>query len=84
MTTGKTIALTRWTFVGKVMALLFNMLPRLVIAFLPRSKRLNFMGAVNICSDFEAPQNIKPVTVSIVSPSICHEVLGPDAMILVF
>ena len=84
MTTGKTIALTRWTFVGKVMALLFNMLPRLVIAFLPRSKCLNFMDAVTICSDFEAPQNIKPVTVSIVSPSICHEVLGPDAMILVF
>ena len=57
MTTGKTIALTRWTFVGKVMSLLFNMLSRLVITFLPRSKCLNFMAAVTICSDFGAPQN---------------------------
>ena len=57
MTTGKTIALTRRTFVGKVMPLLFNMLSRLVITFLPRSKRLNFMAAVTICSDFGAPQN---------------------------
>ena len=58
VTTGKTIALTRWTFVGKIMALLFNMLSRLVIAFLPRSKHLfNFMAAVTICSDFGAPQN---------------------------
>ena len=57
MTTGKTIALTRWTFVGKVMSLLFNMLSRLVITFLPRSKRLNFMAAVTICSDFGAPKN---------------------------
>ena len=58
MTTGKTIALIRWTFVGKVMSLLFNMLSRLIIAFLPRSKRLlNFMAAVAICSDFGAPQN---------------------------
>ena len=58
MTTGKTIALTRRTFVGKVMSLLFNnMLSRLVITFLPRSKRLNFMAAVTICSDFEAPKN---------------------------
>ena len=56
MTTGKTIALTRWTFVGKVMSLLFNMLSRLVIAVLPRSKRLNFMAAVTICSDFGAPK----------------------------
>ena len=54
MTTGKTIALTRWTFVGKVMSLLLNMLFRLVIAFLPRSKRLNFLAAVTICSDFRA------------------------------
>ena len=83
MTTGKTIALTRWTFVGKVKSPLFNMLSRLVITFLPRSKRLNFMAAITICSDFGAPQN-KSVTVSIVSPSICHEVMGPDAMILVF
>ena len=84
MTTGKTIVLTRWTFVGKVMSLLFNMLSRLVIAFLPRSKHLfNFMAAVTISSDFAAPK-IKSVTVSIVFPSICHEVMGLDAMILVF
>ena len=57
MTTGKTIALTRWTFVGKVMSLLFNMLSRFVIAFLPRSKHLNFMAAVTICSDFGAQEN---------------------------
>ena len=57
MTTGKTIALTKWTFVGKVMSLLFNMLSRLVIAFLPRSKRLNFMAAVTVHGDFGAPQN---------------------------
>ena len=56
MTTGKTIALTRQTFVGKVMSLLFNMLSRLVVAFLPRSKHLNFMAAVTICTDFGAPQ----------------------------
>ena len=57
MTTGKTIALTRWTFVGKVMSLLFNMLSRLVITFLPKSKRLNFMAAITICSDFGAQKN---------------------------
>ena len=57
MTTGKTIALIRRTFVGKVMPLLFNMLSRLVITFLPRSKRLNFMAAINICSDFRAQKN---------------------------
>ena len=84
MTTGKTIALTRWTFVCKVMSLLFNMLSRLVITFLPRSKCLNFMGAVTICSDFGAPPKIKSVTASIVSPSICHEVMGPDAVTLFF
>ena len=83
MTTGKTIALTRWTFVGKVMSLLFNVLSRWVIAFIPRSKCLNFMAAVTICSDFGA-QESKSVTVSIVSPSIYHEVMGPDAMIFVF
>ena len=68
MTTGKTIALTRWTFVGKIMSLFFNMLSRFVIAFLPRSKRHGFMVAVTICSDFGAPQN--KVSVSIVSPFI--------------
>ena len=83
MITGKTIVLTRWTFVSKTMSLLFNMLSRLVIAFLPRNKHLlNFMAAVTICSDFGAPQN--KFFVSIVSPSISHEVTGLDAMILVF
>ena len=81
MTTGKTIALTRWTIVGKVTSLLFNILSRLVITFLPRSKHFfNFMAAITICSDFEA-QKIKSATVS---PSICHEVMGPDAMIFIF
>ena len=65
------------------MSLFFNMLSRLVITFLPRSKCLNFMAAVTICSDFGAPK-IKSVTVSTVSLSICHEVMGPDAMIFVF
>ena len=83
MTTGKTIALTRWTFVGKVMSLLFNMLSRLAITFLLRRKLLNFKAAVTIFSDFGAPQR-KSVTVSTVSPSICHEVMGAVAMILVF
>ena len=83
MTTGKTIALTRWTFVDKAMSLFFNMLSRLVITFLPRSKRLNFMAAVTICSDSGA-QKIKSGSVSTVSPSICREVMGPDAIILVF
>ena len=80
MTTGKIIALTRWTVVDIVMSLLLNMLSTLVIVFLSRSKCLNFMAAVAIYSDFGAPK-IKSVTVS---PSICHEVMGPDAMILVF
>ena len=76
MTTGKTIALTRWTFVGKVMSLLFNMLSRLVINFsLKEQASFNFMCAVIICNDFGAQEN-KSVTVSIVSPSICHEVKG--------
>ena len=84
MTTGKAIALTRRTFVSKVMSLLFNTLSRLVIAFLPKSKRLfHFMAAVTICSDFADPK-IKSLTVSIISPSVCHEVMGLDAMILVF
>ena len=75
MTTEKTIALTRGTFVDKVMSLLFNMLSRLVITFLPRSKHFfNFMAVITICSDFGNPPKINSVTVSIVSPSICHEV----------
>ena len=76
MTIGKTIALTRRTYVDKVMSLLFNMLYRLVTTFLPRSE-FNFMAEITICSDFGAPK-IKSVTVSIVSPSICHEVMGQE------
>ena len=83
MTTGKTIALTRQTFVGKVMSLLFNMLSRLVIAFLPRSKRLLISWLQSPSAVILEPKEIKSVTVSIVSPSICQEVMGPDAMILV-
>ena len=83
MTTGKTIALTRQTFLGKVMSLLFNMLSRLVIAFLPKSKHLLISWLWSpYAVILESPQN--KVTLSIVSPSICHEVMGPDAMILVF
>ena len=84
MTTGKTIALTRWTFVGKVMSLLFNMLPRLVIIFLPRSKHLLIAWLQSPSAVILEPKKIKSVTVSIVSPSICHEMMGPDAMILDF
>ena len=83
-TTGKTIALTRQTFVGKVMSLLFNMLSRLVIAFLPRSKHLLISWLQSPSAVILEPKKIKSVTVSIVSPSICHEEMGPDAMILVF
>ena len=84
MTTGKTIALTIWTFVGKMMSLLFNMLSTFVIAFLPNSKGLfNFMAAVIMCSDFGAQEN-KIYTDSTFPPSISHEVMGSDAMILVF
>ena len=81
-TTGKTIALTRQTFVGKVMSLLFNMLPRLVIAFLPRSKRLLISWLQSPSAVILEPPKLK--SVSIVSPSICHDVMGLDAMILVF
>ena len=84
MTTGKTTALTRWTFVGKVMFLLFHMLSRLVIAFLPRSKHLSISWLQSPCAVILEPQKIKSDTVSTVSPSICHEMMGPDAMILVF
>ena len=84
MTTGKTIALTRWTFVCKVMSLLFNMVSRLVIAFLPRSKRLFISWLQSPSAVILEPNKIKFVTVSIVSPSICHEVMGPDAMIFVY
>ena len=79
MTTGKTIALTTRTFVGKVMSLLFNMLSRFVIAFLPRSKRLLISWLQSPSAVILEPKKIKSVTVSTVSPSICHEVMGPDA-----
>ena len=84
MTTGKTVVLTRWTFVDKVMPLLFNMLSSFVIAFLPRSKRLLISWLQSLSAVILEHPKIKSVTISIVSPSICHEVMGPDAMILVF
>ena len=84
MTTGKTIALTKWTFVGKVMSLLFNMLSRSVIAFLPRSKHLLISWLQAPSSGTLELKKIKSVTASIVSLSICHEVMGPDAIIFIF
>ena len=84
MTTGKTIAMNRWTFVGKVMSLLFNMLSRLVTALLPRSKHLLISWLQSPSAVILEPKKIKSVTVSTVSPSIYHEVLGLFAMILVF
>ena len=84
MTTGKVIALTRQTFVNKVMSLLFIMLSSLVIAFLPRSKHLLISWLQSSFAVILKTPKIKPVTVSIVSPSICHEVMGLDDMILVF
>ena len=82
--TGKTIALTRWTFVGKVMSLLFNRQSMLVIAFLPRSRRLLISWLQSPSAVILEPKKIKSDTVSTVSQSICHEVMGPHAMILVF
>ena len=84
MTAGKTIALTRQSLVGKVMSLLFNMLSRLVIIFLPRSKHLLISWRQSPSAVILDPKNIKSLTVSIVSPSICHKVMGLDAMIFVF
>ena len=84
MTTGKIIALTRWTYVGKVLSLPFNMLSRLVIAFLPRSKYLLISWLQSPSEVILEPPKIKSLTVSIVSPSICHEVMGWHAMILAF
>ena len=84
ITTGKIIALTRQTFVGKVISLLLNMLSRLAITFLPRSKPLLISQLQSPSAVILEPPKIKSVTVSIVSPSICHEVIEPDAMILVF
>ena len=80
----QTIALTIWTLVGKVLSLLFNMLSRLVIAFLPRSKHLLISWLQSPSAVILEPPKIKSVTISIVFPSICHEVMGPDAMVLVF
>ena len=82
MTSGKTIALTRRTFVGKVMSLLFYMLSRLVITFLPRSKRLLISWLQSPCAVILEPKKIKSVTVSTVSPSISHELMGPDLSFL--
>ena len=82
--TGKTITLTRQTFVGKVMSLLFNMLSRLILTFLPRSKCLLISWLLLQSAVILEPRKIKSLTVSIISSSICHEVMGPDAMILVF
>ena len=84
VTTGKTIALTRWPFVGKVMSLLFNRLSRLVIAFLPRSNHLLISWLQSPSAVILEPKNIKSAIVSTISPPICHEVMGLDAMILVF
>ena len=84
MTTEKTIALARWTFAGKVMSLLFNMLSRLVIDFLPRSQHLLISWLQSPSAVILEPPKIKSATVSTVSPSICHEVMGPDAIIFVF
>ena len=84
MTTGKTIALTRQTFVGKVMSVLFNMPSRLVITFLPRGKHLLILWLQSPSAVILEPMKIKSVSVSTVSPSISHEVIGLDAMILVF
>ena len=84
MTTGKTRALTRWTFVGKVMSLLFSMLSRLVITFLPSSKHLLISWLQSPSAVVLDPQDIKSATVSTVSPSVCYEVMGLDPMILLF
>ena len=84
MTTGKTIAFTGQTFVGRVMSLLFNILSRFVVDFLKRSKHILISWLQSPSAVILEPKKIKFVTVSIVSPSNCHEVMGPDAMILVF
>ena len=84
MTTGKTIAWTRWTLFGKVMSLFFNALSRFTISFLPRSKHLLISRLQSPSTVILEPKKIKSVTVSIVSPSICHEAIELDAVILVF
>uniref|UniRef100_A0AC11EVQ7 Uncharacterized protein n=1 Tax=Ovis aries TaxID=9940 RepID=A0AC11EVQ7_SHEEP len=84
VTPGKTIALTRWTFLGKIMSVLFNMLSRLVITFLPRSKRLLISWLQSPSAVILEPPQIKSDTVATGSPSVSHEVMGPDAMIFIF
>ena len=84
MTTGKTIALNRWTCVGKAMSLFLNMLSRLVVTFLPRNKHLLISWPQSPSAVILESKKLKSVTVSTVSPSVCHEVMGPGAMILVF
>ena len=84
MSTGKTIALTIWTFVSKVISMLFNMLSRLVITFLPRSKCLLILWLQSPCAVILETRKLKSLTVSIASPSMCHEVMGPDAIIFIF
>ena len=84
VTTGKTIVLNRWNFDGKIMSLLFNMRSRLVIDFLPRSKHLLITWLQSPSAVILETKKIKSVTVFIISPSICHEVMGPDAMIFIF
>ena len=84
MTTGKTIALTIQTVVGKLMSLLFNMLSRLVIAFLQRRKHLLISWLQSPSTVILEPKKVKSVPVSFVSPSICHDVMGPDTMIFIF
>ena len=83
MTIGKTIALTGWTFVGKMVSLLFNTLSSFVIAFLPRIKYLLISRLQSPSAMILEPKKIKSATVSTFSPSVCHEVMGPDAMIFV-
>ena len=84
VTTGKTIALTVCTFIGKVVSLLFNLLSRFVIIFLPRSKHLLITWLQSPCAVILESKKTKSLTVPLVSPSVCHEVMGPDTMILVF
>ena len=84
VTTGKTIALSRWTFLGKVMSLILNMLSRFFIAFLPRNNRLLISWLKSLSVVILEPKKIKSATVSVASPSICYEVMGPGAMIFVF
>ena len=84
MTIGKAIDLTKWTIVSKIMSLLFNILSRFVVAFLPRSRCLLISWLQSPSTVTLEPKKIKSVTISIISPSICHEVMGLDALILVF